>query len=176
MLDPSRSTVEGENMKQATASKQIEFVVITKDSQGKVCSNGGDCVEVTIKSSTGEAVESTVLDQKNGHYTVQYTPRKVGSCEVTVQITGQAAAGSPFEVRVREKEFKPLKTFGSQGSGAGQLQHPWGIAVNSRGEVAVTDWYNHRIQLFTSDGQYLRTIGSKGSAKGEVRWPYRSSI
>ena len=65
-----------------------------------------------------------------------------------------------------------MKTFGSEGCGtAGQLLYPWGIAVNNRGEVAVADSENHRIQLFTSDGRNLRTIGRKGTGKGEMKSP-----
>ena len=171
LLDPTRSTAEGEGLREATVGVPAEFVVTTRDSQGNICPSEGDCVSVTIKSSKTVAVESVVQNQKDGHYTVQYTPRNVGSYEVTVQITGQAVAGSPFEVRVNKREYKPLKAFGSEGSGVGQLCYPWGIAVNNRGEVAVADTQNHRIQLFTSDGQYLRAIGSKDTGNAEMKNP-----
>ena len=169
--DPTRSTAEGEGLREANVGVPAEFVVTTRDSRGNICPSEGDCVSVTIQSSKTVAVESVVQNQKDGHYTVQYTPRNVGSYEVTVQITGQAVAGSPFEVRVSEREYKPLMTFGLEGSGVGQLLYPWGIAVNNRGEVAVADAGNHRIQLFTSDGRNLRAIGSKGSGNGEMKSP-----
>ena len=170
--DPSRSTAEGRGVTEATVGEQAEFVVTTKDSpQGNMCLSEDDCVRVTIKSSSGRVVESAVQDQKDGHYTVQYTPWNVDSYQVMVTIRGQAVAGSPFHVRVTKREYKPLKTFGSQESGAGRLQNPCGIAVNSRGEVAVADTGNDRIQLFTSDGRHLGAIGSKGTANGQMDKP-----
>ena len=169
--DPSRSTAKGRGVREATVGEQAEFVVKTKDSKGNMCLSKDDCVSVTIKSSSGRVVESAVQDQKDGHYTVQYTPWNVDSYQVMVTIRGQAVAGSPFHVRVTKREYKPLKTFGSQESGAGRLQNPCGIAVNSRGEVAVADTGNDRIQLFTSDGRHLGAIGSKGTANGQMDKP-----
>ena len=169
--DPSSSTAEGRGLREATVGEQVEFVVMTKDSKGNMCLSKDDCVSVTIKSSSRRVVKSAVQDQKDGHYTVQYTPWNVDSYQVMVTIRGQAVAGSPFHVRVTKREYKPLKTFGSQESGAGRLQNPCGIAVNSRGEVAVADTGNDRIQLFTSDGRHLRAIGSKGTANGQMDKP-----
>ncbi len=43
--------------------------------------------------------------------------------------------------------------------GAGQFNEPWGIAVAPDGSVYVADLWNHRIQQFTPDGQFLRAWG-----------------
>ena len=32
------------------------------------------------------------------------------------------------------------------------LNKPWGVAVNERDEIAVTDTGNHRVQVFSNDG------------------------
>jgi DNA-binding beta-propeller fold protein YncE len=60
-----------------------------------------------------------------------------------------------------------LLAFGSDGSGAGQLARitgaggagASGIALDADGNVYVADTWNHRIQVFTSDGVYLRGWG-----------------
>jgi DNA-binding beta-propeller fold protein YncE len=36
----------------------------------------------------------------------------------------------------------------------------------------VTDACNHRIDVFTTDGRFLRTMGKIGSGPGEFRFPY----
>ena len=46
-----------------------------------------------------------------------------------------------------------------------------GVAVNERDETAVTDSKNHRVQVFSSDGTYLRSFGRKGDKQGELNWP-----
>jgi len=51
------------------------------------------------------------------------------------------------------------------------LRSPWGVAVNERNEIAVTEVSNHRVQLFSSDGTYLRSFGTKSDKQGELNWP-----
>ena len=47
-------------------------------------------------------------------------------------------------------------SFGQIGSAAGTLDKPYGVAVNERNEIAVTGSFNNRIQIFCSDGTYLK--------------------
>lgn len=64
-----------------------------------------------------------------------------------------------------------LRTFGSIGTNFGQFQYPHGIAVSSTGEVAVVDTCNHRVQLFSSDGEFQRAFGSQGVDNGYLNFP-----
>lgn len=48
-----------------------------------------------------------------------------------------------------------LATFGSCGSGPGQMQSLWGIAVGPDGSVWVADEFNQRVTRFDNDGNYL---------------------
>jgi len=40
------------------------------------------------------------------------------------------------------------------------------------GRILVTDRYNHRVQIFTNDGQFLFTFGSEGSELGFFESPF----
>jgi LPXTG-motif cell wall-anchored protein len=51
-----------------------------------------------------------------------------------------------------------LKTFGSNGSGNGQFNNPYGVDVNSKGESFVSDSNNDRIQKFDQNGTFLMEI------------------
>jgi len=53
----------------------------------------------------------------------------------------------------------------------GQFKFPSGVAVTNDGRILVTD-YNHRVQAFTSDGQFLFSFGSQGSEPGFFRYPF----
>lgn len=52
-----------------------------------------------------------------------------------------------------EKKMASLKVFGGNGTEEGKFRYPNGMAVSNKGEIAVIDTCNHRVQLFKSDGQ-----------------------
>jgi YD repeat-containing protein len=62
-------------------------------------------------------------------------------------------------------------SFGSVGSGNGQLQHPAGVAIDSKGAIWVVDQNNNRVQKFTATGAYQSAFGSSGSANGQFTRP-----
>ena len=63
------------------------------------------------------------------------------------------------------------RSFGTHGSGLGQLDAPHGVAVDDEGNVLVADGNNHRIQKFTKHGEYLQAVGSKGSGRLQFTFP-----
>ena len=48
-----------------------------------------------------------------------------------------------------------ISSFGSPGSGPGQFRVPHSIRVSEDGRVYVADRENHRVQVFTSEGEFL---------------------
>ncbi|OGO32167.1 MAG: hypothetical protein A2Z16_02270 [Chloroflexi bacterium RBG_16_54_18] len=48
---------------------------------------------------------------------------------------------------------------------AGSFNQPWGIAVAPDGSVYVTDTWNHRLQKFTPDGEFISMWGYFGQAE-----------
>lgn len=62
------------------------------------------------------------------------------------------------------------RSFGTQGSGPGQLNHPLGIAVNdsaglaeAAGDVYVADAANNRVERFSATGEYLGQFNGSGT-------------
>lgn len=50
----------------------------------------------------------------------------------------------------------------------GTFNQPWGIGVSSDGKVYVADTWNHRIQMFTADGEFISMWGSLGQADSQT--------
>ena len=66
--------------------------------------------------------------------------------------------------------------FGTYGTGHGQLNNPFGIAVDLYGFILVADTDNHRVSIFHKDGKYINCFESKGSAIGKFQYPYGIAI
>ena len=66
--------------------------------------------------------------------------------------------------------YQHLTQWGSSGTGDGQFNFPYGIAINQSGYVYVTEWNNNRIQVFDSEGNFIRKWGSSGSSNGQFKF------
>ena len=64
-----------------------------------------------------------------------------------------------------------LREWGSEGTGDGQFDHPYCIALDEAGNVYVTDFNNDRVQKFSSEGQFLFKWGSSGDGDGQFNGP-----
>jgi DNA-binding beta-propeller fold protein YncE len=64
-----------------------------------------------------------------------------------------------------------LGSWGSEGSGNGQLYDPIGVDVAPDGRVYVADRMNQRIQYFTPEGSFLGKWGTRGTGKGQFIGP-----
>ena len=51
---------------------------------------------------------------------------------------------------VKPFQIKAVSLFGKQGSSVAMFDIPWGVAVSDRDEIAVSDRWNHRVQLLTA--------------------------
>ena len=78
---------------------------------------------------------------------------------------------SPLETQVQTRRFRSVLSFGQKGESVGMLKGPWGMAVNDKDEIAVTEFWNHRVSVFSSDGTHLRSFGRKGNNNGEFQNP-----
>jgi len=60
---------------------------------------------------------------------------------------------------------------GSFGTGDGQLDNPYGVAVDASGNVYVAEEGNHRIQKFDSTGTFVTKWGMYGSGDDQLNSP-----
>ena len=64
-----------------------------------------------------------------------------------------------------------LSSFGSSGSGNGQFNDPFGIAIDSSGNIYVVDLINNRVEKFNSADVFQSQFGSLGSGNGQFNQP-----
>ena len=114
-----------------------------------------------------------------GNVKIVFSEFKAQKSGVKRRVSSEAIAGnkrpnvrdSPLEARVQTKRYIPVLSFGREGKSAGMLKGPSGVAVNDRDEIAVTELWNNRVSLFSSDGTHLRSFGRKGENNSEFNAP-----
>jgi len=122
-----------------------------------------DASHAVVRSKSGLGTTPTGLDvDANGnvyvalsgeHHVAKYNPN-----------------GGTFQL---DTSFDSDGIIGSSGTGTGQFNTPYDVAVSPDGtEIAVSDSGNHRIQRFsTSNGSFIGTFGSSGSGVGQFNTP-----
>jgi DNA-binding beta-propeller fold protein YncE len=80
---------------------------------------------------------------------------------------------------VQGPQAKLVKSWGQQGHDPGQLNYPYDImlddaalAGDSAGHVYLCEFGNHRVQKFTTDGQFVASFGRNGRREGELDQPW----
>ena len=170
----NQSSVQGNGTSEAIIGLEAQFVLTTRNAEGEQCYYERDCVTVEMRNQKGLqdcATKARVQDNKDGSYKFSYVAKDTGKRDLSVKVNEDHVYGSPFAVEVKRRHFRCVLSFGQQGSAAGMLDCHRGVAVNERDEIAVSDSSNDRIQVFSSDGTYLRSFGRKGAKQGELNFP-----
>ena len=168
-----QSSAEGKGITEAVVGIEAHFVLTTRNAGGEQHYEERDRVTMQIRNRKGHdsATIPQVQDNKNGTYNISYFAKETGKCDASGKVNGEHVYGSPFTVEVKPRQFRPVLSFGQPGSDAGMFNGPWGVAVNERNEIAVTDSWNNRIQVFSSDGTLVRSFGTEGDEQGEFDCP-----
>ena len=163
-----QSRADGKGISEAIVGLEAQLVVTTRNKKCQQCYDNNDCVTLEISNHQGEncATEVQVQDNKDGSYKIKYFAKETGTCSASVKVNGEHIRGSPFEVQVKPRQFRPVLSFGEQ-----ILKYPWGVAVNEQDEIAVSDVGNHKIHLFKSDGTHMKSFGGQGDQRGDFEWP-----
>ena len=68
-----------------------------------------------------------------------------------------------------------MRSFGTQGSGNGQFKNPYDISFDDANNLYVTEYSNHRVQVLTTEGQFLRTFSQKADGQ-KLSYPWAIAI
>ncbi|XP_068726672.1 E3 ubiquitin-protein ligase TRIM71-like [Montipora capricornis] len=153
--DPSKCLAEGQDNKEVQERKETYFVIVTKDSDGLQCYQQDDKIKVDILTPKGDNLRADIKDTKDGKYTVKYTPQGAGQHRVEILVNGQPLTDSPWIVNQYQFAFQ----FGSKGKGRGEFEVIDDIDVSGKtGTIAVVDYWDKKIQLVSSEGNFQREI------------------
>ena len=182
--------VSGPVLLSATANHPTHVIVEVSDSSGKPLSWQQNVTAELVVEFTSQAtptsggrwpwskktlptsdqppaIGASVAMISPSRYKVSYTAVRRGQHKLHVRVNGNEINGSPFTVTV----YPDPTQLGSPVRVVTDLNKPYGIAVNSRGEMVVTEWSGHRVSVFDVRGQRVRTFGSHGDRPEHMRYP-----
>ena len=174
-IKANESIAEGKGLREGTVGREAQFNLTTRNANKRQCYDKRYNVTVEMRDEHGRecVLKVQIDDNKDGIYNINYSPKVQGSCKLSIKVNGEHVRDSPFTVLVKPFHFKPVLSFGKQGSDVGMFQYPLGVAVSNRDEIAVADSANHRVQIFNSNGDFIRSFGRRGSNQGEFKHPHR---
>ena len=159
--------VEGlkQDFQAGVEAELIVYSKLTREARGKFI------VDVAIEPAK-KVGSLLTCEQEVGNHQVLFTPKMPGSYhfQVTVGDVGNHSPKSIFTRHIQVKERR-LKVVGELDLKGETVQSPSGIAVNSKGLIAVADCDGHCILLFDKGGNYLRKFGCKGTNIGQLNIP-----
>ena len=141
----------------------VEFVIVTKDSDGDRCVKGGSQVSVQLESLTGDVTAGKVRDNNNGSYMGSFMAEQVGEAKLLVYVNGEQIKGSPYSLVVNRNYQaidKPSKIVAISGS-------PEAVAFSRNGLWAVADHTNHCMCIFDGKDQLVKKFGSYGASEAQ---------
>jgi sugar lactone lactonase YvrE len=69
-------------------------------------------------------------------------------------------------ISVFDKNGKFLRSFGKAGMGPGDFRTPHALEFDSQGRLIVADRHNHRVQILTKEGKFIRELDDFGRTSG----------
>ena len=102
----------------------------------------------------------TTCENQDGDYTVKFTPKVPGTFNIIIKVNGKEFAGSPYNVQVKQRL---IQVVGELKVKEETLVKPFGIAVNSKGQIAVSDYNKHCILITDKEGNCVRKVGCYGN-------------
>ena len=164
-VSPERCYATGKGLEVATVGEQVTAILHVIDADGKECEQplvNTSCE--LVSDAGGPTVKAAVQKKEKNKYTISYQPTHRGRHQLHIKVEGVPIRGSPFAVVVVKNLSTPIRTIGG-------VNRPWGVEVNQRGEIIVTEYSGHCISIFSPSGEKIRTFGSKGFAQGQLREP-----
>jgi sugar lactone lactonase YvrE len=140
-------------------------------------SDGAHTVEVTATDGVG-------LSSATQKVPIVLNPDRTSpSLFLSGSMTEQASLGTTrprYALNLKASDFATSagfsSSFGTAGTGNGQLSHPADAAVDSKGNLWVIDKGNNRLEKFNEKGEYLAKYGTAGTGNGQLSAPSAVAI
>ena len=166
--DPNKLTIEG--LKQTfQAGVEAEISICPKTSEGQVNNEQHKDPHIEVQVEPSDQLASLNINENaGGNCQVKFVPKLPGTYHISAKINGDSLAEGPFIIEVQKRK---LEFDGELHLQNGTLQKPTGIAVSSKGLIAITDFQKNCIVICDEEGKIVRRLGCKGENPGQLSGP-----
>ena len=168
--------VSGPGLKSSIANHPTHVLVELRDSSGRPYSlqqNITAQLELIPqatpinRSRLSHKTSLTVTMTTPSQYKVSYSAVSRGQHKLHVQVNDREINGSPFTITV----YLDPTQLGRPVRIVTDLNRPYDIACNSRGEMIVSERVGHRVSIIDNRGKKIRTFGSRGDSPDQMIYP-----
>ena len=168
LASPEKCYGTGKGLEIVKLGERANAIVNIVDDKEKACPVAVESLTCELVSeTTGEKKDCSVKKTGDSRYEISYQPASRGRHRLHIKVEGDHIKGSPFPVTVK----LPVKKLGTPIKTISGVKGPWGVAVNLKGEVIVSEGSGHCVSIFSPAGEKLRSFGSQGSEHGQFNEP-----
>ena len=167
----AKSTLEGLDQT-FQVGEEGKFTLCPRTSEGEMSDYADlkDQVELLITPAK-DATNVTVNEKYDGNFGLEFTPKVPGAYSIEVKINGDKLPTCPTIVQVKERELVVVGELNLKLYPGDKIERLYGVAVNTDGQIVVTDNRGKCVYVFDKDGNCMRKIGSKRSYTGQFQFP-----
>ena len=165
----AKSAIEGLNQT-FQANVQAKLTLCPRTSGGEMSDYPEDQVEFLVTPAK-DVTNVTVDEEYDGNVRLNFTPEVPGAYNIEVKINGDKLPPCPMTVQVKERELVVVGELKLKLFPGDKLRGLFEIAVNTEGQIVVTDNLGNCVYVFDKDGNCMRKIGSKRSHTGQFQCP-----
>ena len=158
--------VSGPGLQSATANYPTYVLLELTDSSGRPCSHQQTVTAELQAQGKSPAISAAVAVISPSRYEVLYIAISRGQHKLHVRVNGREINSSPFTTTV----YPDPTQLGRQVRVVTDMNRPYGIAFNSRGEMIVSE-SDAKVSVFDIRGQRVRTFGSYGDRSEQMCYP-----
>ena len=165
--------VSGPGLQSATVNHPTHIIVELTESNGRPCSLQQnviaqlELVSEATPTTTSRKTSLAIVVTSPSQYEVSYTAVSRGQHKLHVQVNDREIKGSPFIVTV----YPDPTQLGHPVRVVTDLSYPYGSAFNKCGEMIVSERDGHRVSIFDTKKQKIRTYGSCGNSPEQMECP-----
>ena len=166
--DPLNCHTTGKALEVAMVGERCTVQLETFNFRGKPCEDNIKSLECELTSTImGTRTNCSIEKKGQNQYNISYQPIIKGRNQLHIKVDNQYIRGSPFSLLV----ISSMEKLGTPILNIDKVLAPFGVVINQKEEMVVTENIGHCVSVFSPNGDKLRSFGTSGCGQGQFLDP-----